>query len=230
VSRLIGAPPGYVGFDQGGLLTEKVVKTPHCVLLLDEIEKAHPDVFNILLQVMDRGVLTDTNGREANFRNVVLVMTTNAGAAQAARRSIGFTTQDHSTDAMETLRRLFSPEFRNRLDAIIQFHALDFDHILRVVDKFVIELESQLQEKHVALNVDSDARRWLAEHGFDPQMGARPMSRVIQEKIKRRLADELLFGSLSEGGRVDVSVREGELHVEAQSEPERLLPATVEAP
>jgi ATP-dependent Clp protease ATP-binding subunit ClpA len=228
VSRLIGAPPGYVGFDQGGLLTEKVVKTPHAVLLLDEIEKAHPDVFNILLQVMDRGVLTDTNGREANFRNVVLVMTTNAGAALAARRTIGFTQQDHSTDAMEVIRKAFTPEFRNRLDAVIQFRALDFDHILRVVDKFVIELESQLHEKHVALSVDSDARRWLAEHGFDPQMGARPMSRVIQDQIKRKLADELLFGELSEGGRVDVSVVDGQLHVESQAEPKRLLPATVE--
>jgi ATP-dependent Clp protease ATP-binding subunit ClpA len=228
VSRLIGAPPGYVGFDQGGLLTEKVVKTPHAVLLLDEIEKAHPDVFNILLQVMDRGVLTDTNGREANFRNVVLVMTTNAGAALAARRTIGFTQQDHSTDAMEVIRKAFTPEFRNRLDAVIQFRALDFDHILRVVDKFVIELESQLHEKHVALNVDSEARRWLAEHGFDPQMGARPMSRVIQDQIKRKLADELLFGALSEGGRVDVSVVDGQLHVESQAEPKRLLPATVE--
>jgi ATP-dependent Clp protease ATP-binding subunit ClpA len=228
VSRLIGAPPGYVGFDQGGLLTEKVVKTPHAVLLLDEIEKAHPDVFNILLQVMDRGVLTDTNGREANFRNVVLVMTTNAGAALAARRTIGFTQQDHSTDAMEVIRKAFTPEFRNRLDAVIQFRALDFGHILRVVDKFVIELESQLHEKHVALSVDADARRWLAEHGFDPQMGARPMSRVIQDQIKRKLADELLFGELSEGGRVDVSVVDGQLHVESQAEPKRLLPATVE--
>jgi ATP-dependent Clp protease ATP-binding subunit ClpA len=228
VSRLIGAPPGYVGFDQGGLLTEKVVKTPHAVLLLDEIEKAHPDVFNILLQVMDRGVLTDTNGREANFRNVVVVMTTNAGAAQAARRSIGFTRQDHSTDAMEAIRKMFTPEFRNRLDAVIQFKALDFEHILRVVDKFIIELESQLHEKHVALNVDPEARRWLAEHGFDPQMGARPMARVIQEQIKRRLADELLFGALADGGRVYVSVRDGQLHVETQAEPERLLTATVE--
>jgi len=228
VSRLIGAPPGYVGFDQGGLLTEKVVKTPHCVLLLDEIEKAHPDVFNILLQVMDRGALTDTNGREANFRNVVLVMTTNAGASQAARRTIGFTQQDHSTDAMEVIRKMFTPEFRNRLDAVIQFGSLDFDHILRVVDKFVIELETQLHEKHVSLSVDPDARRWLAEHGFDPQMGARPMARVIQDKIKRRLADELLFGSLSEGGRVDVSVRDGQLHVESRPLPQKLLPATVE--
>ncbi|MEZ5465163.1 MAG: ATP-dependent Clp protease ATP-binding subunit ClpA [Lysobacteraceae bacterium] len=228
VSRLIGAPPGYVGFDQGGLLTEKIVKTPHCVLLLDEIEKAHPDVFNILLQVMDHGALTDTNGREANFRNVILVMTTNAGAHQAARRSIGFTKQDHSTDAMEVIRKAFTPEFRNRLDAVIQFGGLGFDNILRVVDKFIIELETLLQEKQVSLNVNPEARQWLAEHGFDPDMGARPMARVIQEKIKRPLADELLFGKLAGGGRVNVSVRDGDLHVEALAEPERLLPATVE--
>ncbi len=219
VSRLIGAPPGYVGFDQGGLLTEAVVKHPHCVLLLDEMEKAHPDVFNILLQVMDRGALTDTNGREANFKNVIVVMTTNAGAQQAARRTIGFVQQDHSTDAMEVIRKTFTPEFRNRLDAVIQFHALDFDHILRVVDKFLIELETQLQEKHVALHVDADARRWLAENGFDPQMGARPMSRVIQEHVKRPLADELLFGKLAEGGKVYLSVKDGKLDVRAESEP-----------
>jgi ATP-dependent Clp protease ATP-binding subunit ClpA len=228
VSRLIGAPPGYVGFDQGGLLTEKIVKTPHCVLLLDEIEKAHPDIFNILLQVMDRGTLTDTNGREANFKNVVLVMTTNAGAQQAARRTMGFVDQNHQSDAMEVIRKAFTPEFRNRLDAVIQFRGLDFDHILRVVDKFLIELEMQLHEKHVALNVDPEARRWLAEHGFDPQMGARPMARVLQEKIKRPLADELLFGKLVGGGRVQVSVRDGQLAVEAHEEPEKLLPATVD--
>ncbi len=228
VSRLIGAPPGYVGYDQGGLLTEKIVKTPHCVLLLDEIEKAHPDIFNILLQVMDHGVLTDTNGREANFRNVVLVMTTNAGAQQAARRTMGFVEQHHGSDAMEVIRRAFSPEFRNRLDAVIQFRGLDFEHILRVVDKFVIELEAQLQDKRVSLNVDAQARRWLAEHGFDPQMGARPMARVLQEKIKRPLADELLFGALVDGGRVDVHVHEGELQVRATPEPARLLPATIE--
>jgi len=227
VSRLIGAPPGYVGFDQGGLLTEKIVKTPHCVLLLDEVEKAHPDIFNILLQVMDRGVLTDTNGREANFKNVVLVMTTNAGAAQASRRSIGFTKQDHSTDAMEVIRRSFSPEFRNRLDAVVQFQALGFEHVLRVVDKFLIELEMQLHEKNVSLAATPAARDWLAQHGFDPLMGARPMARVIQEKIKRPLADELLFGKLVGGGRVNVDVRDGELVVEAQPEPEKLLPATV---
>ncbi|WP_028918242.1 ATP-dependent Clp protease ATP-binding subunit ClpA [Pseudoxanthomonas sp. J35] len=227
VSRLIGAPPGYVGFDQGGLLTEKIVKTPHCVLLLDEVEKAHPDIFNILLQVMDRGVLTDTNGREANFKNVVIVMTTNAGAAQASRRSIGFTRQDHSTDAMEVIRKSFSPEFRNRLDAVVQFQPLGFDHILRVVDKFLIELEMQLNEKHVALSASPTAREWLAQHGFDPLMGARPMARVIQEKIKRPLADELLFGKLVDGGRVNIDVVDGQLVVETQSEPERLLPATV---
>ena len=225
VSRLVGAPPGYVGFDQGGLLTEAVTKHPHAVLLLDEIEKAHPDVFNILLQVMDRGVLTDTNGREANFKNVVVVMTTNAGAQQASRRGIGFVKQNHSMDAMEVIRRSFTPEFRNRLDAIIQFNALDFDHILRVVDKFLIELESQLSEKHVSLDVDADARRWLAEHGFDPQMGARPMARVIQEKVKRALADELLFGKLAEGGKVSLSVKEGELVV--GTEAAEAVPATV---
>jgi len=227
VSRLIGAPPGYVGFDQGGLLTEKVVKTPHCVLLLDEVEKAHPDIFNILLQVMDRGILTDTNGREANFKNVILVMTTNAGAAQASRRTIGFTKQDHSTDAMETIRRSFTPEFRNRLDAVVQFQALGFDHILRVVDKFLIELEALLQEKHVSLATTPTARDWLAQHGFDPLMGARPMARVIQDKVKRPLADELLFGKLVNGGKVTIDVKDGELVVETQAEPERLLPATV---
>ncbi|WP_109124430.1 ATP-dependent Clp protease ATP-binding subunit ClpA [Dyella sp. C11] len=225
VSRLVGAPPGYVGFDQGGLLTEAVTKHPHAVLLLDEIEKAHPDVFNILLQVMDRGVLTDTNGREANFKNVVVVMTTNAGAQQASRRGIGFVKQNHSMDAMEVIRRSFTPEFRNRLDAIIQFNPLDFDHILRVVDKFLIELEAQLTEKHVSLDVDADARRWLAEHGFDPQMGARPMARVIQEKVKRPLADELLFGKLADGGKVSLSVKDGELVV--TSEAAESLPATV---
>jgi len=228
VSRLIGAPPGYVGFDQGGLLTEKIVKTPHCVLLLDEVEKAHPDIFNILLQVMDRGVLTDTNGREANFRNVILVMTTNAGATQAARRSIGFTKQDHSTDAMEVIRKGFTPEFRNRLDAVVQFQSLGFEHILRVVDKFMIELESQLHDKNVSLSATPAARDWLAQHGFDPQMGARPMSRVIQDKVKRRLADELLFGKLANGGRVSIDVQDGELIVETWAEPERLLTATVD--
>ncbi|HXD84157.1 MAG TPA: AAA family ATPase, partial [Rudaea sp.] len=226
VSRLIGAPPGYVGFDQGGLLTEQIVKHPHCVLLLDEIEKAHPDVYNILLQIMDHGKLTDTNGREANFRNVIVVMTTNAGAAQAARRTIGFVEQNHSPDAMETIRKAFAPEFRNRLDAIIQFGSLDMEHILRVVDKFLIELEAQLQEKHVSLNVDADARRWLAEHGFDPQMGARPMARTIQDNVKRPLADELLFGKLADGGRVYLGVKEGKLDVRIEADEK--LPAVVE--
>lgn len=228
VSRLIGAPPGYVGFDQGGLLTEKIVKTPHCVLLLDEVEKAHIDVFNILLQVMDRGVLTDTNGREASFKNVILVMTTNAGASQSSRCTIGFTKQDHTSDAMEVICRSFSPEFRNRLDAIVQFQPLGFSHILRVVDKFIIELEMLLQEKRVVLSATPIARDWLAQHGFDPLMGARPMARVIQEKIKRPLADELLFGKLLNGGRVGIDVRDNELIVETYSEPELLFPATVE--
>ncbi|TLX21238.1 ATP-dependent Clp protease ATP-binding subunit ClpA [Thermomonas fusca] len=225
VSRLIGAPPGYVGFDQGGLLTEKIVKTPHCVLLLDEIEKAHPDIFNILLQVMDRGTLTDTNGREANFRNVIVVMTTNAGATQAARRSIGFTKQDHSPDAMEAIRRGFTPEFRNRLDAVVQFQALGFEHILRVVDKFLIELEALLHEKQVTLTATAAAREWLGQQGFDPLMGARPMARLIQDKIKRPLADELLFGKLVEGGRVALDAVDGELVLDVQAEPEKLLPA-----
>ncbi|MEZ5441035.1 MAG: ATP-dependent Clp protease ATP-binding subunit ClpA [Lysobacterales bacterium] len=225
VSRLVGAPPGYVGFDQGGLLTEAVTKHPHAVLLLDEIEKAHPDVFNLLLQVMDRGVLTDTNGREANFRNVALVLTTNAGAAQASRRSMGFVEQDHSTDAMEAIRRQFSPEFRNRLDAIIQFQPLDNATVLRVVDKFLIELETQLADKQVTLVVDDAARAWLGERGFDPAMGARPMSRIIQEHIKRRLADELLFGALESGGKVTVTVTDGELVVQAEAQPLLLAPA-----
>ncbi|WP_287598548.1 ATP-dependent Clp protease ATP-binding subunit ClpA [Thermomonas sp.] len=225
VSRLIGAPPGYVGFDQGGLLTEKIVKTPHCVLLLDEIEKAHPDIFNILLQVMDRGTLTDTNGREANFRNVIVVMTTNAGATQAARRSIGFTKQDHSPDAMEAIRRGFTPEFRNRLDAVVQFQALGFEHILRVVDKFLIELEALLHEKQVTMTATAAAREWLGQQGFDPLMGARPMARLIQDKIKRPLADELLFGKLVEGGRVALDAVDGELVLDVQAEPEKLLPA-----
>jgi len=192
------------------------------------VEKAHPDIFNILLQVMDRGVLTDTNGREANFRNVILVMTTNAGAAQASRRSIGFMKQDHSTDAMEVIRKGFTPEFRNRLDAVVQFQSLGFEHILRVVDKFMIELEAQLHDKNVSLSATPAARDWLAQHGFDPQMGARPMSRVIQDKVKRRLADELLFGKLANGGRVSIDVRDGELTVETWAEPERLLTATVD--
>jgi ATP-dependent Clp protease ATP-binding subunit ClpA len=210
VSKLVGAPPGYVGFDQGGLLTEAVTRNPHAVLLLDEVEKAHPDIFNILLQVMDHGKLTDANGREADFRNVILVMTTNAGARQSARRSIGFMEQDHSSDSMEVIRRTFSPEFRNRLDAIINFKALDMPVVLMVVDKFILELEEQLVLKDVDVSVTRAARAWLAEKGFDPEMGARPMKRVIQEQIKRPLADDLLFGKLADGGEVLVDAPEGE--------------------
>ncbi len=211
VSRLIGAPPGYVGFDQGGLLTEAVNKHPHAVLLLDEIEKAHQDVFNLLLQVMDHGTLTDNNGRKADFRNVILIMTTNEGAAQVSRRSMGFTEQDNASDGMEAIKRLFSPEFRNRLDAIIQFKALDARNISNVVDKFIIELEHQLEERNVNLTVDDSAREWLAEKGFDPLMGARPMARVIQDNIKRSLADELLFGHLAKGGRLKIRAENGQL-------------------
>ncbi len=217
VSRLIGAPPGYVGYDQGGLLTEGVIKHPHAIVLLDEIEKAHPDVFNLLLQVMDHGTLTDNNGRKADFRNVILVMTTNAGAESMARRSIGFKTQDHSTDGMEVIRRSFSPEFRNRLDAIVPFAPLDTDVIKRVVDKFIMELEVQLEGRGVELAVDDVARAWLAEHGYDAQMGARPMARVIQEHIKRPLADALLFGELVDGGRVTVSANEDGLTLDTHS-------------
>ncbi|NKI34515.1 ATP-dependent Clp protease ATP-binding subunit ClpA [Wenzhouxiangella sp. XN79A] len=209
VSRLVGAPPGYVGFDRGGLLTEAVTQTPHAVLLLDEIEKAHPDIYNLLLQVMDHGKLTDANGRMADFRNVILVMTTNAGAADMSRRSIGFTDTDSRPDGMEAIRRQFTPEFRNRLDAVIQFDPLPFEVILRVVDKFVMELETQLADRHVHIEVSNPAREWLARHGFDPTMGARPMKRVIQQHIKRVLADQLLFGELAEaGGTVKVELAE----------------------
>jgi ATP-dependent Clp protease ATP-binding subunit ClpA len=217
VSRLIGAPPGYVGFDQGGLLTEAVSKHPHCVLLLDEVEKAHPEVFNLLLQVMDHGTLTDNNGRKADFRHVILVLTTNAGAEIASRASIGFTQQDHSTDAMEVMKRLFTPEFRNRLDAIIPFNALDMTVIANVVDKFLVELQAQLDDKHVVIEVDDLARTWLAQKGYDKQMGARPMARVIQENLKKPLAEKILFGELVSGGHVHITV-EGDsivLQVEA---------------
>ena len=217
VSRLIGAPPGYVGFDQGGLLTDAVLKHPHAVVLLDEVEKAHPDVFNLLLQVMDHGTLTDNNGRKVDFRNVILVMTTNAGAEVQARRSIGFTEQDHSSDAMEVLRKAFTPEFRNRLDAIVAFDSLPPEAVARVVDKFLMQLEAQLGAKKVQLEVDADARAWLAEHGFDAKMGARPMARVIQEHIKRPLAEELLFGQLADGGTVRVGVENDEIKLEVQS-------------
>jgi ATP-dependent Clp protease ATP-binding subunit ClpA len=211
VSRLIGAPPGYVGFDQGGLLTDSITKHPHAVLLLDEIEKAHPDVYNLLLQVMDHGTLTDNNGRKADFRNVIIVMTTNAGADQMGRASIGFTKQDHTADGTEVIKRAFSPEFRNRLDAIIPFKPLSPDTISHVVSKFVLELEAQLEEKHVEIDVDERARAWLAKNGYDPTMGARPMARLIREKIKKALADEILFGKLAHGGSVDVTEEGGEL-------------------
>ena len=208
VSRLIGAPPGYVGFDQGGLLTEEVLKHPHSVVLLDEIEKAHPDVFNLLLQVMDHGSLTDNNGRHADFRNVILVMTTNAGAEEQSRRTIGFTPQDQSSDAIEVIRKQFTPEFRNRLDAIIQFNGLAPEVIQRVADKFIRDLRHQLAQKRVTLDVSDPARNWLAEQGYDPKMGARPMARLIQDKLKRALADELLFGKLTNGGHVRVDLDE----------------------
>ena len=206
VSRLIGAPPGYVGFDQGGLLTEAIAKHPHCVLLLDEIEKAHPDVFNLLLQVMDHGTLTDNNGRKADFRHVIIVMTTNAGAQEMSRPAIGFTQADNAPDGMEAIRRLFTPEFRNRIDAIIQFAPLDPATIERVADKLLVEVEAQLEQKNVALFIDDAARRWIAERGYDPKMGARPMARLIQEHLKRPLAEELLFGKLANGGQVRVTV------------------------
>ncbi len=206
VSRLIGAPPGYVGFDQGGLLTDAVIKHPHAVVLLDEIEKAHPDVFNLLLQVMDNGMLTDNNGRKADFRNVVLVMTTNAGVRETERKSIGLIHQDNSTDAMEEIKKIFTPEFRNRLDNIIWFRHLSPDVIHQVVDKFIVELQAQLDAKGVSLQVSNEARDWLAEKGYDKAMGARPMARTVQERLKKPLANELLFGSLVDGGSVSVAL------------------------
>jgi ATP-dependent Clp protease ATP-binding subunit ClpA len=217
VSRLIGAPPGYVGFDQGGLLTEAVTQNPHAVVLLDEIEKAHLEVFNLLLQVMDHGTLTDNNGRKADFRNIIMVMTTNAGAQEMSRASIGFTKQDHSSDGMEIIRKQFSPEFRNRLDSIIQFASLDHQSIKRVVDKLVVELEAKLDSNDVTIELDDAAREWIAERGYDPKMGARPMARIIQEHIKRPLAEELLFGSLANGGHVRITVgSDGALKLNAE--------------
>jgi ATP-dependent Clp protease ATP-binding subunit ClpA len=220
VSRLIGAPPGYVGYDQGGLLTESVMKHPHAVLLLDEIEKAHPDVFNLLLQVMDHGSLTDNNGRRADFRKVILVMTSNVGAEEMSRPSVGFTPQDHTADGQEAIRRMFTPEFRNRLDRVINFKALAPETVAHVVDKFVIELEAQLESKGVTINVDESARLWLAERGFDPAMGARPMGRVIQENIKKPLAEELLFGRLVDGGTVRIGVVDDQLDLQIVEEAE----------
>ncbi|OUS28716.1 ATP-dependent Clp protease ATP-binding subunit ClpA [Thalassotalea sp. 42_200_T64] len=215
VSRLIGAPPGYVGFEQGGLLTDAVIKHPHSVVLLDEIEKAHTDVYNILLQVMDHGTLTDNNGRKADFRNVVVVLTTNAGVQETQRQSIGFKQQDHSFDAMNEINRVFSPEFRNRLDSIVWFNHLEGEVIEQVVDKFIVELQVQLDNKGVSLEVSKTARLWLAEHGYDKTMGARPMARLIQEKLKKPLANELLFGDLMQGGiaKVDVGGKDKELQL-----------------
>ena len=215
VSRLIGAPPGYVGYDQGGLLTEAVTKNPHAVLLLDEIEKAHPDVFNLLLQIMDHGTLTDTNGRQADFRHIIMVMTSNAGATEIVRNSIGFSLQDNSNDGLDVIKKQFSPEFRNRLDAIINFAPLDSDTIGLVVDKFIMELDEQLSHKGVTFTVDKSAREWLIEHGYDKAMGARPMARLIQENVKKPLADELLFGKLIHGGHVTLKVKDGKLHFDS---------------
>jgi len=222
VSRLIGAPPGYVGFDQGGLLTEAVSKKPHCVLLLDEIEKAHPDVFNVLLQVMDHGTLTDNNGRKADFRNVIIIMTTNAGAETMSKSTIGFTTARQTGDEMGDIKRLFTPEFRNRLDAIVSFKALDEQIILRVVDKFLLQLETQLGEKKVDVTFTDAVRKFLAKKGFDPLMGARPMQRLIQDMIRKALADELLFGQLTDGGRLTVDLDDkDEIALDIQPLPER---------
>ncbi|MCJ8301984.1 ATP-dependent Clp protease ATP-binding subunit ClpA [Shewanella sp.] len=211
VSRLIGAPPGYVGYDQGGLLTDAVIKNPHCVVLLDEIEKAHPDVYNLLLQVMDHGTLTDNNGRKADFRHVTLVMTTNAGVQETVRNSIGFKQQDHSLDALSEINKIFSPEFRNRLDEIIWFNHLDMTVIAKVVDKFLVELQAQLDDKSVTLHVSDEARTLLAEKGYDKSMGARPMARVVTELIKRPLADQILFGDLEKGGEAHVDVVNNEI-------------------
>ncbi|WP_345843412.1 ATP-dependent Clp protease ATP-binding subunit ClpA [Shewanella algae] len=221
VSRLIGAPPGYVGYDQGGLLTDAVIKTPHCVVLLDEIEKAHPDIYNLLLQVMDHGTLTDNNGRKADFRNVTLVMTTNAGVQETVRKSIGFKQQDHSQDAMSEINKVFSPEFRNRLDSIIWFNHLDMTIIAKVVDKFLVELQAQLDQKGVTLEVSDEARTLLAEKGYDKTMGARPMARVVKDLLKRPLADEILFGKLESGGIAHVDVKDGKLEINTEA-PEKI--------
>ena len=210
VARLIGAPPGYVGFEQGGLLTEAITKKPYAVLLLDEIEKAHPDIFNILLQVMDHGTLTDNNGRKADFRNTVIVMTTNAGAESLTRNTMGFTPSVKAGDEMEAIKKMFTPEFRNRLDAMISFSALSPEVILRVVDKFLMQLEEQLAEKKVEAAFTTKLKEHLAKKGFDPLMGARPMARLIQDTIRRALADELLFGKLQHGGKVTIDVDDAE--------------------
>ncbi|MBD0785322.1 ATP-dependent Clp protease ATP-binding subunit ClpA [Vibrio sp. Y2-5] len=223
VSRLIGAPPGYVGYDQGGLLTDAVIKNPHAVVLLDEIEKAHPDIFNLLLQVMDNGTLTDNNGRKADFRNIILVMTTNAGVAETVKKSIGLIQQDHSHDAMSEIKKVFTPEFRNRLDHTIWFNSLDESVIHQVVDKFIVELQVQLDARGVSLEVSEDARHWLALKGYDREMGARPMGRVIQEQLKKPLANELLFGALVDGGTVKVALKDDHLVFEYLGAKEEVL-------
>ncbi|MBL4822368.1 MAG: ATP-dependent Clp protease ATP-binding subunit ClpA [Colwellia sp.] len=220
VSRLIGAPPGYVGYEQGGLLTDAVLKNPYAVVLLDEIEKAHEDVYNILLQVMDHGTLTDNNGRKADFRNIILVLTTNAGVQETIRQSIGFKQQDHSLDAMNEINKVFSPEFRNRLDNIVWFNHLDNEVIQQVVDKFIVELQVQLDDKGVSLELSRDAKKWLAEHGYDKTMGARPMSRLIQEQLKKELANELLFGELTNGGVAKVGVKKDKLVISYENKAE----------
>ena len=220
VSRLIGAPPGYVGYEQGGLLTDAVLKHPHAVVLLDEIEKAHEDVYNILLQVMDHGTLTDNNGRKADFRNIILVLTTNAGVQETVRQSIGFKQQDHSLDALSEINKVFSPEFRNRLDNIVWFNHLDNTVIQQVVDKFIVELQAQLDDKGVSLELTKQAKQWLADHGYDKAMGARPMSRVIQEHLKKALANELLFGELTQGGVAKVDVKKDQLVINFENKQE----------
>ncbi len=233
VSRLIGAPPGYVGFDQGGLLTDGVDQKPYCVLLLDEIEKAHPDVYNILLQVMDHGKLTDHNGKSVNFQNVVIIMTTNAGAMEQAKEAIGFTRSEREDEDTSAIERLFSPEFRNRLDATIKFNPLPKSVILQVVDKFILQLEAQLLDRNVSIELSRKAAEWLAEKGYDSKMGARPLSRLIQEEIKKPLADDLLFGKLSKGGMVKVLIKENKIDLKISSlenlkigtKKPRLLPA-----
>ena len=225
-SRLIGAPPGYVGFEQGGLLIDAILKHPHSVLLLDEIEKAHPSIYNLLLQVMDHATLTDNNGRKADFRHVIVVMTTNAGAELLTRSSVGFREQDHSSDSMEAVKHTFTPEFRNRLDAVIPFKSLTPEIVTHVVDKFIMELEVQLEHKGVSLKVDAAARKWLAEHGYDRTMGARPMARLIQDKIKKPLAEELLFGKLANGGTVFVKVQDDKICFDLTSDKPLLLHAS----
>ena len=217
ISRLIGAPPGYVGYDQGGLLTEEIIKSPYCVLLLDEIEKAHPDVFNVLLQIMDYGTLTDNNGRKADFKHVIVVMTSNTGAQLLEKNSMGFIAQDHGSEAVHAMKQLFSPEFRNRLDAIIQFDHLSESVVRKVVDKLIMELQVQLESKQVYLRLEKNVVPWLCEHGYDRQMGARPMARLIQDKIKKELASHLLFGALQHGGEALVKVKDDELVVACQT-------------